>query len=259
MHRLLIGLVALLAFGPALWGDDQPKDAKTAPEKEYQALVEELKKAVGDVSKKLGEPKSEEDQRKVFEEVQKVVQAFSPRFLAFAEKHPKDDSAVDALTVVLLRGQEGLAGKATELLIANHADSAKLSQLVTMLGEQPRPGVERLLRAVRDRATKDEAKATATLSLAKHLKQRVEGAASGQAAEAAKLSREAEALFTEVAEKYAKVGDLAETAKNELFELRFLSVGKTAPDIEGEDGDGKKFKLSDYRGKVVVLDFWAGW
>jgi hypothetical protein len=128
-----------------------------------------------------------------------------------------------------------------------------------MLGDQPRPGVERLLRAVRDRATKDEAKATATLSLAKHLKQRAEGAASGQAAEAAKLSREAEALFTEVAEKYAKVGDLAETAKNELFELRFLSVGKTAPDIEGEDGDGKKFKLSDYRGKVVVLDFWAGW
>ena len=35
--------------------------------------------------------------------------------------------------------------------------------------------------------------------------------------------------------------------------------GKTAPDIEGEDIDGKKFKLSDYRGKVVVLDFWGNW
>ena len=38
-----------------------------------------------------------------------------------------------------------------------------------------------------------------------------------------------------------------------------LNVGDPAPEIEGEDLDGKKFKLSDYRGKVVFLDFWAHW
>jgi cytochrome oxidase Cu insertion factor (SCO1/SenC/PrrC family) len=37
------------------------------------------------------------------------------------------------------------------------------------------------------------------------------------------------------------------------------TIGKVAPDIEGVDVDGKKFKLSDYRGKVVVLDFWGDW
>jgi hypothetical protein len=36
-------------------------------------------------------------------------------------------------------------------------------------------------------------------------------------------------------------------------------VGLTAQEIEGEDIDGKKFKLSDYRGKVVLLDFWGHW
>ncbi|HTU19360.1 MAG TPA: hypothetical protein VMG10_14965 [Gemmataceae bacterium] len=36
-------------------------------------------------------------------------------------------------------------------------------------------------------------------------------------------------------------------------------VGKPAPEIEGEDIDGKLFKLSDYRGKVVLLDFWGNW
>jgi len=36
-------------------------------------------------------------------------------------------------------------------------------------------------------------------------------------------------------------------------------LGKEAPEIEGEDIDGKRFKLSDYRGKVVVLDFWGNW
>jgi hypothetical protein len=36
-------------------------------------------------------------------------------------------------------------------------------------------------------------------------------------------------------------------------------VGLAAPEIEGEDIDGVRFKLSDYRGKVVVLDFWGDW
>lgn len=36
-------------------------------------------------------------------------------------------------------------------------------------------------------------------------------------------------------------------------------VGKLAPEIEGEDVDGVPFKLSDYRGKVVLLDFWGHW
>lgn len=38
-----------------------------------------------------------------------------------------------------------------------------------------------------------------------------------------------------------------------------FNIGQMAPDIDGEDLDGVKFKLSDYRGKVVVLDFWGDW
>jgi cytochrome oxidase Cu insertion factor (SCO1/SenC/PrrC family) len=38
-----------------------------------------------------------------------------------------------------------------------------------------------------------------------------------------------------------------------------LAVGKVAPNITGTDEDGKQFQLSDYRGKVVVLDFWGEW
>lgn len=34
---------------------------------------------------------------------------------------------------------------------------------------------------------------------------------------------------------------------------------KPLPDIEFADMDGKKVKLSDYRGKVVLLNFWASW
>ena len=77
-----------------------------------------------------------------------------------------------------------------------------------------------------------------------------------------KAVKEVEAVFEQAAEKYGDVklpGDdtVADRAKVELFEIRHLSVGKKAPDIEGEDQDGKRFKLSDYRGKVVLLVFWS--
>lgn len=36
-----------------------------------------------------------------------------------------------------------------------------------------------------------------------------------------------------------------------------FQVGKIAPEIVGPDMDEAEFKLSDYRGKIVVLDFWG--
>lgn len=36
-------------------------------------------------------------------------------------------------------------------------------------------------------------------------------------------------------------------------------IGKPAPEIVGSDMDGTPFRLSDYRGQVVMLDFWGDW
>jgi hypothetical protein len=46
-----------------------------------------------------------------------------------------------------------------------------------------------------------------------------------------------------------------------VFEIHskpdFIIVGRPAPEFEATDMAGQKFKLSDYRGKYVLLDFWG--
>jgi peroxiredoxin len=37
------------------------------------------------------------------------------------------------------------------------------------------------------------------------------------------------------------------------------SIGQTAPDIQLPDTEGNTTKLSSYKGKVVLIDFWASW
>ena len=44
-----------------------------------------------------------------------------------------------------------------------------------------------------------------------------------------------------------------------VFYLERLQRGMRVPDIASDDLDGVAFKLSDYRGKVVVIDFWGDW
>ena len=42
-----------------------------------------------------------------------------------------------------------------------------------------------------------------------------------------------------------------------LYDVEHLTIGKKSPDVKGKDFDGHNIKLSDFRGKVVVLDFFT--
>jgi peroxiredoxin len=45
----------------------------------------------------------------------------------------------------------------------------------------------------------------------------------------------------------------------QLASISNTEIGKVAPDFEQKTPDGKAVKLSDFRGKYVLLDFWASW
>ena len=67
-----------------------------------------------------------------------------------------------------------------------------------------------------------------------------------------------EALLQEVAEKYAKTS-WGTMARAMFVKPEDIQPGKPAPDFYGETIDGFGFNLSDYKGKVVLLDFYGFW
>jgi len=65
-------------------------------------------------------------------------------------------------------------------------------------------------------------------------------------------------VYRDVLKKYPNSG-AGKEAKGQINRLENLVIGKVAPDFSTTDVEGVDFKLSDYRGKVVVLDFWGFW
>jgi len=166
-----------------------------------------------------------------------------------------------------------------------YIESEKIATVVQSLVYSYTAKGNELMRAAIDKSPHPEVKGQASMALAQSLQTQVRLAETMRAdpeqaeqyegflgkemtqhllnADLKKITKESEDLLERVIEKYGEFqhwrGTLGKAAEGALFEIRNLAIGKVAPDIEGEDIDGAKLKLSDYRGKVVVLDFWGNW
>jgi len=74
-----------------------------------------------------------------------------------------------------------------------------------------------------------------------------------------RLDGDARQVFTYPQDVERPGGTLGERARSALEELRSPGAGDPAPEIDGEDADGRRFKLSNYRGKVAVVVFSGNW
>lgn len=180
---------------------------------------------------------------------------FVERLMGWAEKEGGEDAALYYTKVVELDGLvEGSTGRdALDRLVADHATSPSwarlggmLRQFPPMLGEQRADEVLAVLRA------SPSGDVRGWVALADH----------AEAIESAELDSEryaqAKAALRAALER---VGDEALRSEIEgAIELReVFGVGAIAPDIVGVDLDGAAFKLSDYKSKIVFLDFWGDW
>jgi hypothetical protein len=274
---------------------DKPETPAAAAEKELKDLNADFTKAQQELFKPLQDVKTQEEAQKIMEKENlgekqaKLVSDFSKRAMAIAEKYAKDkEAAADALIWVVTHAEGSPdSTKAIDLIIRDHLSNKKIESMVLpRLASMPLEANEKLFRAIVEKADTPDRMANTRMQLARFLKGKAEAAeliktldentkkmveqrvgkealAKIAAADPAKAMAEAEKLFENVvkdAEKDKSISaSVKESAAAELFEMQHLSIGKQPPEIEGEDIDGKKFKLSDYKGKVVVIDFWGNW
>lgn len=196
-----------------------------------------------------------------------------------AKGDPKADDAVAALEWVLTipRSYYLPAGPAAmEEVTKHHTKNSKVGKLVSCVGyytphEKFYPKEAATAWAMIDAVAKDNpdktVRAQAVLAKAAKVKEMHDDAVYLEQPDTEKLAAAAESAYEAVIQEYGdcprligeKSGTVGEFAKEGLYELRLLRVGKVAPEIEAEGVDGTKFKLSDHRGKVVAVIFWASW
>lgn len=219
----------------------------------------------------------------------------APKLVDLAERYPRDPVAVAALTEAVWQvnstpypvemvGRDVARPRAFELLKRDHIRSEKLGPLCERISYGLCAEYEPFLREVLEKNPHKEVRGQACLALARFLGNRslkldlvlgdpklarefadlfgTEYLERLRRQDRFRAMEEAEALLVRATRDYGDVklpdGEtVAEKAEPELFGLRHLAVGRTAPDIEGRDQDGVRFKLSDYRGRVVLLDFWS--
>lgn len=256
---------------------------------QYQQIESEYQQSQSELFASLRAAESDEQRRELAAN-HPGPKAYAERMMELAKDNPEESVAFDAL-VWIVNASSGSAlvdvqTAAVAQLVENHLEDARLADVCTRLSYAVTKPGETLLRTAAKESPHGEVRGKALFSLAGTLKMKADSVVQfehmdSETLEQAKhswgedyvrelgqqdpdaLVKEAETLFEQIAAEYADLelgtSTLGRQAESCLFEIRNLAVGMVAPDIEGEDFDGEIFALSDYRGKVVLLDFWGHW
>ncbi len=291
-------LVLALAACPAAWaqqeGETKPDKAAQAAEtqddekeltvaEKFREIQMAQRKMMMDLGREFRAAETPAAKNEVMQQRVKTEQKLAQEALALVGESDDDNLSIQILVWVSNFPGETQA-KATDLLMNKYITSPAMGMLASRLArQQPGPKTEGMLRAIIEKNKDPEVQGLATMALASYLggsmtkiaalddqmKEQV-AASMGEggtaylekwttkAIEAARIK-----LLETCVEKYGDISmgrrTIGQTAEGQLFVLKYLQIGKVAPDIEGSDLDEVAFKLSDYRGKVVVLDFWGDW
>jgi hypothetical protein len=186
---------------------------------------------------------------------------FVPRFRALADDAAGTEAAGEAWVMVLRvagGGDRESCQLAIEILVNDYVDSKVVAELPLMLRRNAFLYGEELsesgLRTLATESAEPTVQAPALYHLAAYLVDLPE-ATDDNRADATELLKKLIAEHGQLQENGSTYATLADG----LLQSMNIAVGKPAPEIVGNDLDGVEFKLSDYRGKVVLLDFWGHW
>jgi hypothetical protein len=292
MHpHLAVGPLVLVTLMGA-----QGSPRQSAPPDRYDALLREYQDAQQAYGKAYAAAQSDSERQQVKAHKPDPA-AFVRKFLDLARDKPGEPGSFDALVWVLTHGPHGpLGDEALDLLAASHLDNSRLIPILQRFSSSKSPAEERLLRTAMEKNTNRDVQAHACYTMALLLASRDHHAApvrhrttaSRKGQVAVKPASADEKHREEIQVLYGKLltdfRDIKFSRKKTFGEIalaaleRFkaassgsmmgsgpftegvgLEIGMVAPEIQGLNTRGMPMRLSEFRGRVVVLDFWGDW
>ena len=290
-------LIAAWSLVMPAWLGAEESARKAIPDTGYRALVREYDAAHQAYNRAFLAATTDAQRRRV-QARRPDLAAFARGFLDLAREKPEDKSSFDALSWVLSHTPQSAEGdRALELLAAGQLDNPRLGPIIQRLRTSRSAAAEKLLRAALAKSQDRDVQAHACYTLAVMLAAREHRAGPVRPrtsrtqktqvvrdAEAnASVNEEIEVLYGRLLKDFREIKPSKKSRKNygeiaiEALEKikgrqgrsglggRSLALGVglepglVAPPIEGLDTTGSPMRLSAFRGKVVVLDFWGDW
>jgi peroxiredoxin len=262
MLNLLLAITFLLAPDEP----PRPPDDSSSARQQFQALVEEYEQGRRDFLAALRKGNTEAEAEKVIAEKRPDEAKYIAKFLEIARKEPTNPIAAKAATWILIHTPYEPDPRAVEIIARHHIRSDAIGPMCQAIGfSTVRANGEVLRRIARENPNRD-IRGAACLGLAQHLifncNRPLAVDRKADLPRAISMQAEAETLLGQAAYNYGNVNigpmTVADAAKIMLSGIGRFGVGKPAAEVEGRDAEGRAFKLSDYRGKVVVT-FSGNW
>jgi thiol-disulfide isomerase/thioredoxin len=265
--RLLCAGALILSFGLWLANADDKKPAD--PKSPRAVRLAELKRRYDEAHKELAERFAKaEDKTGIRAEMREEAMLYAGKIIKVAEDDPKDEIGFDASAfIVRSAGEVGAGGpdveKAVGFIAEHHINNAKVKDLLVPAGQTGSAG-DKLLKAASEKSSDKSVKGIALFLRGSRLAAAIDNEEDekklpGLIRDATDLLDTAVKTAPDAKVDGETIANSAQPLLKDLKAMNALLVGRPAPDISSKLLEDKKVSLSDYKGKVVLLDIWATW